>query len=365
MGVWKSTMEKLALNDSFWKNKSVLVTGHTGFKGGWLVMWLHSLGARIHGYALPPLSSPNLFVESNIESILESNTLADIRDEKTFEASIKSSKPDIIFHLAAQPLVRQSYIDPKETYSTNVMGTINLFEAVRKVSSVKALINITTDKCYENNETQNSFVETDPMGGHDPYAASKGCSELITASYRKSFFEEKGIAIASVRAGNVIGGGDWSIDRLIPDFFRAIDKKKDLVIRSPNAIRPWQHVLEPLMGYLQLAEKLIKTEKFSQAWNFGPPNNDAKSVEYIVNKLTKSFPHIGWSIDPSPQPHEAHYLTLDSSKSKNELGWKPKWNLDSALENIISWHQAWSAGQNMQKFSLTQIRDYQNETTNK
>ena len=363
MGNEKSTMESLALNSSFWKNKHVFLTGHTGFKGGWLSLWLNELGAHVHGYSLPPSTTPSFFCSASIENILTSHTIADIRNLKTLESSIKAAQPDIVFHLAAQPLVRQSYIDPLESYSTNVMGTINLFEAVRKIKSVKAVINITTDKCYENKESMKPFVESDAMGGHDPYAASKGCSELITASYRKSFFEEKGVAIASARAGNVIGGGDWSIDRLIPDFMKAINKKEELVIRSPNAIRPWQHVLEPLMGYLQLAERLVKAEKFAQAWNFGPANNDAKSVEYIVKKLTSSFPDVGWRIDQSPQPHEAHYLTLDSSKANNELGWKPKWNLDSALENIISWHQAWSAGQNMQKFSLTQIRDYQNHTT--
>ena len=351
---------KLALIDSFWKNKSVLITGHTGFKGGWLALWLNSLGAHVHGYALAPSTRPSFFVAANVESLLASHTVADIRDAGMLQTTIKSVQPDIVFHLAAQPLVRQSYIDPVETYTTNVMGTVNLFEAVRKMSTVKALINVTTDKCYKNNRSLKPFVEGDSMGGYDPYASSKGCSELITNSYRQSFLADKGVAIASARAGNVIGGGDWSVDRLIPDFLKAVDSGQELVIRSPSAIRPWQHVLEPLKGYLQLGEKLLKEgQPFAEAWNFGPSVKDAKTVEFIVKKLNQAFPQAKWSMDGSPQPHEAHYLTLDSTKANNKLKWQPRWTLDNTVDGIIAWHQAWRNGDNMQHFSLTQINDYE------
>lgn len=358
------SMEKMALSNTFWKNKTVLITGHTGFKGGWLALWLNSLGAHVHGYALGPSTIPSFFVAANVESLLASHTVADIRDASMLQMTIKSVQPDIVFHLAAQPLVRQSYIDPVETYTTNVIGTINLFEAVRKTSTVKALINVTTDKCYENNGSLKPFVEGDPMGGYDPYASSKGCSELITASYRQSFLGDKGVAIASARAGNVIGGGDWSVDRLIPDFLKALDSGEELIIRSPFAIRPWQHVLEPLKGYLQLAENLIKEgQSFSEAWNFGPSVKDANTVEFIVKKLIKAFPEAKWGKDVSPQPYETHYLTLDSTKANRRLSWQPRWSLDKALDAIVAWHAAWRNGDNMQLYSLTQINDYENLVT--
>ena len=357
-------MEKMALSNTFWKNKTVLITGHTGFKGGWLALWLNSLGAQVHGYALSPSTSPSFFVSANIESLLASHTIADIRDESMLQKTIKLVRPDIVFHLAAQPLVRQSYIDPVETYTTNVMGTINLFEAIRKISSAKALVNVTTDKCYENNGSSKPFVEGDSMGGYDPYASSKGCSELITSSYRQSFLADKGVGIASARAGNVIGGGDWSADRLIPDFLKAIDCGEKLVIRSPSAIRPWQYVLEPLKGYLLLAERLTKEgQSFSEAWNFGPADKDVKNVEYIIKKLINAFPEAKWVQSISPQPYEAPYLTLDSTKANRRLNWQPRWSLEKALDAIVAWHVAWRNGDNMQLFSLAQINEYENLVT--
>lgn len=344
----------------FWQDKTVFLTGHTGFKGGWLALWLNSLGAEVHGFALAPSTSPSFFNVAKLESVLASHTIGNIRDAVCLERAMAVAQPDIVFHLAAQPLVRQSYIDPLETYTTNVIGTVNVLEAVRKTASVCAVVNVTTDKCYENKETLTPYAEDAPMGGYDPYSSSKGCSELVTASYRQSFLAEKGVALASARAGNVIGGGDWSIDRLIPDFLQALDKNEELVIRSPYAIRPWQHVLEPLSGYLQLAERLVTDKQtFAQAWNFGPADKDAKTVEWIVKKLVEHLPDAKWRIDDSPQPHEAHYLKLDSTKASSQLNWQPKWALETALANIMAWHQAWHNKEDMQQFSLSQIANYQ------
>ena len=347
--------------NQFWQGKKVFLTGHTGFKGGWLALWLSSLGVRVHGYALAPSTIPSFFEVAKLKSVLASNTIGDIRDAAILERAMAAAQPDIVFHLAAQPLVRQSYIDPLETYTTNVIGTVNVLEAVRKTASVRAVVNVTTDKCYENKETLKPYAEDAPMGGYDPYSSSKGCSELVTASYRQSFLAEKGVAVASARAGNVIGGGDWSIDRLIPDFLQALDKNQELVIRSPYAIRPWQHVLEPLSGYLQLAERLvIDKQAFAQAWNFGPAEKDAKTVEWIVKKLVEYLPNAKWRVDDSPQPHEAHYLKLDSTKANSQLNWQPKWSLETALANIMAWHQVWHNKEDMHKFSLGQIASYQN-----
>jgi CDP-glucose 4,6-dehydratase len=344
----------------FWQGKKVFVTGHTGFKGGWLSLRLQSLGAKVFGYALNPATTPNFFTVANVSESLASSTIADIRDASSLEKAMLSAQPDIVFHLAAQPLVRYSYAEPVETYATNVMGTVNLFEAVRKTSSVRAVINVTTDKCYENRESLRPYTEDDAMGGYDPYSSSKGCSELVTAAYRRSFLAKAGVSVATTRAGNVIGGGDWSEDRLIPDFLRAIDKNQPLVIRSPNAIRPWQHVLEPLAGYMLLAEGLFtQNEKFAQGWNFGPSDEDAQSVAWIVNKLIATMPNASWKIDEQPQLHEANYLKLDSSKARKQLGWQPKWNLETALEKIVDWHQAWHNQNDMRQFSLDQITAHQ------
>lgn len=344
----------------FWQGKRVFVTGHTGFKGGWLSLWLQSLGAEVYGYALNPAIKPNFFTVAKVSESLADSTIADIRDASTLEKSMLSAQPDVVFHLAAQPLVRYSYAEPVETYSTNVMGTVNLLEAVRKTSSVRAVVNVTTDKCYENKETLRPYTEDDAMGGYDPYSSSKGCSELVTAAYRRSFLTDAGIFVATARAGNVIGGGDWSEDRLIPDFLRAIDKNLPVIIRSPNAIRPWQHVLEPLAGYLLLAQCLYtQGEKFAQGWNFGPSDEDAKSVAWIVDKLVASIPNATWKIDEQPQLHEANYLKLDSSKASLQLGWQPRWSLENALAKIVDWHQAWHNQKDMRRFSMDQIAAYQ------
>ena len=353
-------MEGLGIVSDFWQGKKVFLTGHTGFKGSWLSLWLESLGANVHGYALNPSTMPNLFSAANVSKGIANSTIADIRDSSSLEKAMLLAQPDIVFHLAAQPLVRYSYVKPVETYATNVMGTVNLFEAVRKTASVRAVVNITTDKCYENKEFLRSYTEDDAMGGYDPYSSSKGCSELVTAAYRRSFLSEAGVAVATARAGNVIGGGDWAADRLLPDFLRAIDAKEKLIVRSPNAIRPWQHVLEPLSGYLMLAERLfVDGENFAGAWNFGPSDQDARTVAWIVEKLVATTPNASWKIDADPQPHEANYLKLDSSKAQTQLGWQPRWNLENALSKIMNWHQHWRNEGDMQQFSLAQIVEYQ------
>lgn len=348
------------MNAEFWQGKSVFITGHTGFKGGWLAIWLHQMGARVHGYALAPDTTPNLFAVANVEDALAGHTIADIRDAQALNAAISAAKPEIVLHLAAQPLVRYSYEEPVETFSTNVMGTVNLFEAVRKVDSVKAVVNVTTDKCYENREWVWPYREEEAMGGHDPYSSSKACSEIVTAAYRRSFLAEQGVAVASARAGNVIGGGDWSVDRLVPDFLKAMDAKHPLLIRSPNAIRPWQHVLEPLSGYITLAENLYRQPgEYAEAWNFGPSDDDAQTVQWIVEQLVAATPSASWQVDGKPQVHEANYLKLDSSKARSRLNWKPRWNLKSALDKTIEWHVAWRDGQDMRQVTLAQIRAYQ------
>jgi CDP-glucose 4,6-dehydratase len=346
---------------NFWEGKKVFITGHTGFKGGWLTLWLSSLGAKVHGYALAPPTLTNLFTVANINSRLVSNTIADICDASTLEQCMMQAQPDIVIHMAAQPLVRQSYIDPVETYTTNVMGTVNLLEAVRKTSSAKAVVNVTTDKCYENREWVWPYREAEAMGGYDPYSSSKGCSELITAAYRRSFLAEAGVAVATARAGNVIGGGDWAVDRLLPDILRAIDEGRPVVIRNPRATRPWQHVLEPLSGYLQLAQKLFEDGiEYAEGWNFGPNSEDAKPVQWIVEELIHQWGEsANWQLDNAAHPHEAHYLKLDCANAQSRLDWRPQWTLTQALQHIISWHKAHQCGVNMQEFSLEQIANFQ------
>lgn len=348
------------MNAEFWRGKTVFLTGHTGFKGGWLALWLHRLGARVHGYALAPNTTPNLFTVANVADVLTNHTIADVRDAQALYDAMSGARPDIVLHLAAQPLVRYSYAEPVETFSTNVMGTVNLFEAVRRVDSVRAVVNVTTDKCYENREWVWPYREDEALGGHDPYSSSKACSEIVTAAYRRSFLAEQGVAIASARAGNVIGGGDWSADRLVPDFLRAIDAGKPLLIRSPNAIRPWQHVLEPLSGYLSLAESLYQAPaEYAEAWNFGPSEDDARTVQWIVEHLVAVTPGASWQIDGKAQVHEANYLKLDSSKSRSRLNWRPRWDLGTALNQTIAWHAAWRSGQDMQQVTMNQIAAYQ------
>lgn len=352
------------LFNGIYKNRKVLITGHTGFKGSWLSLLLHQLGAKVYGYALASPTKPSLYNEAGIDEFVTSE-IADIRDLETLENFMQRTEPEIVIHMAAQPLVRDSYKIPVETYAINVMGTVNLLEACRQTSSVKAIVNVTTDKCYENKEWHWGYRENEPMGGYDPYSNSKGCSELVTSAYRNSYFNPKdykihGIALASARAGNVIGGGDWANDRLIPDFIRAISKGEKLSIRSPFAIRPWQHVLEPLSGYLMLAAELFSGKiKFAEGWNFGPDDIDAKNVEWIANTICELWGEgASYEIDRNLQPHEANYLKLDCSKAKVELGWYPKWNIQKALDSIVEWNKKRLLGQNVRAITIQQINDY-------
>jgi len=348
------------MNRTFWRGKRVFLTGHTGFKGGWLALWLADMGAEVHGYALTPSTESNFYSVANLRDRLASSTIADIRDVAAFVQAMQAAQPEIVFHLAAQPLVRHSYVEPVETYAVNVMGTVNLLEAVRQTPSVKAVVNVTTDKCYENREWVWPYRENEAMGGFDPYSSSKACSELVTAAYRRSFLESAGIHLASARAGNVIGGGDWADDRLVPDFLRALDAGQTLTIRSPLSTRPWQHVLEPLSGYLTLAEKLFAVgPSFAEAWNFGPEETDARPVQWIVEYLCSQVPDAAWQCNATPQPHEANTLKLDSSKAKAQLGWRPRWNLEYALGMTLAWHQAWKQGADMAATSLQQIHEYE------
>ena len=347
------------MSPCFWKGKKVFLTGHTGFKGGWITHWLYELGASVCGYSLEPLTQPNFFTETQLQKRLASSTIGDILDLAALTKAVKAAEPDIIFHMAAQPLVRESYDAPVATFAANVIGTVNVLEAARQCCTAKAIVNITTDKCYENKEWQWPYRENDRLGGHDPYSASKACAEIAAAAYRDSFLTQANIHIASARAGNVIGGGDWAIDRLIPDFFRALDKKQTLTIRSPSAIRPWQHVLEPLSGYLLLAENLyINGSEFSEAWNFGPNDDDAKPVSWIVDQLSTYTPGARWQTGKAQQPHEAGLLKLDSSKAKARLGWVPRWRLEAALDKTLEWHQAWRKKADMTEITSAQIRAY-------
>jgi len=348
------------ISSDFWKGKRVFLTGHTGFKGSWLSLWLQSMGAELHGFALHPPTTPALFDEANVAAGMNS-TIGDIRDYNVVLAAMHACKPDIIIHMAAQPLVRYSYQEPVETYATNVMGTVHVLEAARQVGTAKAIVNVTTDKCYENKEWIWGYREDEPMGGYDPYSNSKGCSELVTSAYRRSFFQQSDIALASARAGNVIGGGDWATDRLVPDILRAFEKSQPVVIRNPNATRPWQHVLEPLSGYLLLAERLFSEgQPFAEGWNFGPHDDDARPVQWIVEDMVKTWSKgASWQLDGGEHPHEANYLKLDISKVKNKLGWQPRWHLASALEKIIEWHRAWLDKSDVQAKCLQQIIEYQ------
>ena len=343
---------------SFWKNKKVFLTGHTGFKGSWMAMWLSHLGAEVKGYSLEPPTNPSLFEEAKVGNLIESE-INDIRDYTKLSLSIKNFSPDIVIHMAAQPLVRASYKNPLITYETNVIGTANILQAAFESSTIKAIVNITTDKCYENREIDIAYKENDPMGGFDPYSSSKGCAELVTSAYRESFFKQKNIGIASARAGNVIGGGDWAEDRLIPDILRAFKLIKPVVIRNPKATRPWQHVLEPLSGYLLLAEKLFSDPvRFSEGWNFGPHYDDVKPVDWILDYMTKLWPNSSWQLDSSINPHEANLLKLDISKAESQLNWVPTWNLETSLEKIVQWQHSWDSGADMHKVCLTEIKHF-------
>ena len=353
------------MNPSFWQGKRVLLTGHTGFKGSWLSLWLQSMGAEVTGYALAPPTNPSLFEIAEVCKGMTS-VIGDIRDLAKMQAVFAAHQPEIVIHMAAQPLVRYSYQNPVETYSTNVMGTVHLLEAVRNTPGVKAVVNITTDKCYENREWVWGYRENEPMGGFDPYSNSKGCAELVSAAYRSSFFNadsyaQHGVATATVRAGNVIGGGDWAQDRLLPDVLAAFEQGRRANIRNPNATRPWQHVMEPLRGYLALAEQLFEHgPSFGEGWNFGPNDEDAKPVGWIVEQMAGLWgADAQWQIDTGEHPHEAHYLKLDISKARTRLNWHPALRLKDALALIIDWSKQRAAGANMRQLTLNQLQAYQ------
>ncbi len=350
---------------NFWKGKKVLVTGHTGFKGSWLCLWLTSLGAQVTGYALKPPTRPSLFRICGIEKMIRS-VEGDIADSPKLKKVFKLSRPQIVIHMAAQPLVRGSYINPLETYATNVMGTVNLFEAIAGSQTVRAAVNVTTDKCYENFDLRKSFKESEPLGGYDPYSSSKACSEIITNSYRNSYFNPKDygkhkVAIATARAGNVIGGGDWGQDRLIPDFVRAVLRGKKVRIRNPRAVRPWQHVLDPLSGYLLLSQKLYQQgSRYGQAWNFGPDCRQVKNVEWVIKRMCQIWPKAaGYTLSRDQHPHEAGFLKLNCSKAKKQLGWQPKWNLEKSLKKTVQWLQAYQKKSDMKKVCYSQIEEFQ------
>lgn len=365
MGQWKGTVEGMGMNVAFWRGRRVFLTGHTGFKGSWLSLWLQQLGASVTGYALPAPTRPSLFDVAGVGASMHSEH-GDIRDLPALMRAMQAAQPEIVIHMAAQSLVRLSYDMPVETYATNVMGTVHLLEAVRQTPGVRAVVNVTTDKCYENKEWVWGYRENEPMGGFDPYSNSKGCSELVSAAYRASFFNparyaEHGVAVATARAGNVIGGGDWAKNRLIPDILAAFEAGEPVAIRSPHAIRPWQHVLEPLRGYLTLAERLsIDGAAFAEGWNFGPHGDDAKPVEWIVKQLAQRWGQgANWHVDTAEHPHEANYLRLDVSKAGQRLNWQPALRLNDALGLIVDWTRARQSSTDMHAFTLAQIAAYQ------
>lgn len=360
------------MNTEFWKNKKVLITGHTGFKGSWLSLWLAKEGAWVTGLGLEPPTSPNLFELAQVSNCIE-DIRGEIRDFEWVQKVVEQTRPEIIFHLAAQPLVRESYRNPVETFETNIMGTIHLLDAVRQVGGVRAIVNVTTDKCYENQEWNWGYRENDTLGGYDPYSSSKACSELATMAYRNSFFHvdnynNHGTAIATARAGNVIGGGDFARERLVPDFIRAAIQKEKIIVRNPQAVRPWQHVLEPLNGYLMLAEKLYTHGiEYASAWNFGPRDEDIQTVEWIIKQLSSFWDEpITYQLEPQAHFHESNLLRLDCSKARTQLGWKPKWELQTALEKTIQWVKAYTHSENIQAVCMDQIHQYKHlgETEN-
>lgn len=352
------------MDPNFWIGKRVFMTGHTGFKGSWLSLWLQRMGAELVGYALAPPTEPSLFVLADVASGMRSIS-GDVRDFDALRGAIAAHRPEIVLHLAAQSVVRASYDDPRETYETNVMGTVNLLEAVRLETGARAVVNVTTDKCYENREWLWGYREDEPLGGHDPYSNSKGCSELVTAAFRSSFFPadayaRHGVAIGSARAGNVVGGGDWTRDQLLPDVVRAFSRAERVKLRSPLAIRPWQFVLEPLSGYLALAQRLYERgPEFAEGWNFGPVDEDARTVQWIVDRMAKAWGEgAGWEADAGSHPHEAHFLKLDSSKARARLGWAPRLRLHEALDWVVEWYREYLAGGDVRAKTIAQIDAY-------
>jgi CDP-glucose 4,6-dehydratase len=353
------------IDRTFWRGRNVFLTGHTGFKGSWLSLWLDSLGARLTGYSLDPPTQPNLFEQAHVAGTVNS-IYGDVRDFPRLKAAMDECQPDVIIHMAAQSVVRRGYEDPIETYSSNVMGTVHLLEAVRQLKHPCVVVNVTSDKCYSNLEWVWGYRENEPMGGRDPYSNSKGCAELVTSAYRESFFpaeafESHGIALGSARAGNAIGGGDWTCNQLIPDLMRSFLIGQPCLIRNPGAIRPWQFVLEPLRGYLMLAERLMEDPpRFASGWNLGPADADAKPVSWIADEVARSWGNgAAWSQDPAVHPEEAHFLKLDASKAKAGLGWQPLLPLGPALEWIVEWYRAFQAGADLKLLTTAQIERYE------
>jgi CDP-glucose 4,6-dehydratase len=360
-------VEGLEVANTFWQGKRVLVTGHTGFKGGWLALWLKHLQAKVIGYALPPSTTPSLYEVAGIGRGMVS-IMGDVRNGKHLARVMAEYQPEIVYHMAAQPLVRLSYRCPVETYETNVMGTVQVLDAIRRTKGVRVVVCITSDKCYQNKEWVWGYREDEPLGGYDPYSSSKGCSELVVAAFRSSFFNQDnyadhGVSVATARAGNVIGGGDWAEDRLVPDVMRSFASNHTVCIRYPNAIRPWQHVLEPLNGYMRLAEHLWDSPAYAESWNFGPNEHDVQSVEWIVKYLSKKWgPGAKWEKACGEHPHEAHFLRLDSSKAKARLGWYPRWSLQQALDSTVSWYRDLHDGVDMRIACLKQLSLYNSYT---
>ena len=347
------------VDPGFWAGRRVLLTGHTGFKGAWLSIWLQTLGAEVAGLSNGVPTKPSLYELARVGDAMERDFIDDVRDFEAVAGAITRARPEIVIHMAAQSLVRRSFVDPRETYETNVMGTVNVFEAVRVTGDARVVINVTSDKCYENREWEWGYREDEAMGGVDPYSSSKGCAELVTSSFRRAFFEPDGPRLASARAGNVIGGGDWSEDRLLPDLMRAALSGEPLRVRNPNAIRPWQHVLNPLSGYLVLAQALWESPEYATAWNFGPADDEARPVGWLVERVGRLWPgDLRWDRNEEVQPHEARSLRVDSSRARAQLGWRPTWDLDEALDRIVAWYQAFAAGADMRTATHEQVEAF-------
>ena len=361
MGVGERAMEDMAVDPSFWRDRRVFVTGHTGFKGTWLSLWLETMGARVTGLASAVPTEPSLYELARVGDGLIANVRADVRDWEAVSSALAAAEPEVVIHMAAQPFVRRSFRDPRGTYETNVMGTVNVLEAVRSTAGVLAVVNVTSDKCYDNREQGRPFVENDHKGGHDPYSSSKGCSELVVDAYLRSFFDPdpEGPRLGSGRAGNVIGGGDWGEDRLISDVMRAALHGESISIRNPEAVRPWQHVLGPLSGYLELAQALARSPEYQGGWNFGPPSEDLRSVRWIAERVRERWDgELQWEVDPGPHPHETQYLALDSTKARERLGWEPAWDLGETLDSTVAWYAALREGSDMRETTLAQIASY-------
>ena len=351
---------RAVVDPAFWEGRRVLLTGHTGFKGAWLALWLQSLGALVTGFSDRVPTEPSLYELARVEDSMESIT-GDIRDPAALDAAVAASRPDVVIHMAAQSLVRRSFAEPRATYETNVMGTVNLLDAIRRHGGVPVVVNVTSDKCYDNREWEWPYREHEPMGGHDPYSNSKGCAELVTDAFRRSFFSNPdGTRLASARAGNVIGGGDWAADRLLPDIMRAALAGDTLQIRHPEAVRPWQHVLNPLSGYLVLAQALWDSPEYASPWNFGPPDEDAQPVGWIVERMSALWPgELTYTCHDGPHPHEARHLKLDSSRARAHLGWRPTWGLAQGLDATVDWYRRLRDGEDMREVTAEQIRAFQ------